>query len=180
MPQGDCVWGVAVFKNQLYVGRAHDIGVHDVDSLTLQRRLSLPAVGCINDMATRTGSDVMYVVDNCHREIYVIDERGVRDQWTVNDTPLAISILALSSNALVTFENSRTLREYTPSGSLVRELLLPASIGAPTHAVKMPDNRYIVAHGNDNVLLPRLHRVCAVDERGQLLRCFGAEAGSGE
>jgi hypothetical protein len=180
LPFGSCVWGVTTFENQLYVGRASscDIEIYDIVTLTLQRRLSVPGLGCINDMSSRPGSDVMYVVDNCHTKIHVIDKYGVRFQWSVSETTLGVSVLPFSSNALVTFERSSYLREYTPQGELVREILLPIDIGVPTYAIKMPDNRYLVTHESDGTY--GLHRVCAVDEQGRRLHCFGGLKGSGE
>jgi hypothetical protein len=140
LPNGNCVYGVAMFKNQLYVGRSssRDIAIYDVASLELQRYITVPGPSCINDMASRTGSDVMYVADKCSKSIHVIGEEGVRSRWSVSEKPIAISVLPFSSNVLVTFENKDYLHEYTPEGDLAATINLPEAIGVPMHAIKTP------------------------------------------
>jgi hypothetical protein len=179
LPTEKCVWGVATFKNQLYVGRSksQNIEIYDVVSLALQRNLTVPRLGCLADLASRTGSDVMYVADLCSKAIHVINEDGVRSRFAVSEKPVAVSVLPLTSNVLVTFENADYLYEYTPEGEMVGTISLPDDIEIPNHAIRLPDNRTIIAHESSRA--NGLHRVCEIDGEGRIVQCFGAERGVG-
>jgi len=182
LPEGRCVWGVASFNGRLYVGRAlsRELEIYDAVSLTLQRRLAVSGLGCINDMAARPGGSFMYVSDNCYDLIHVIDDAGVRRRWSVEGSPLGVSVTPVGSNVLATFDEGGVglLREYTPEGDVVREIRLESGMETPTHAVQLAASRYAVsqgAHGQG-----KLHRVSIIDERGTRLTSFGNEEGSGK
>jgi hypothetical protein len=178
---GNCAWAVSQFGNKLYVGRSQQsyIEIYDVETLTHQRNLSTPGLGCINDAATCPECDIIYLLDHCRLQMYVVDEHGIRAQWAVGDAedkPVSVSV-TFDSNVLVTFENSSRVAEYSADGSLVRTMTLQPDLGIPTHAVQLAENRYVVGQGIPGK--QGLHRVCTIDEEGRMLRCFGAERGSG-
>jgi len=175
---GTCVWGVAQLNEEVYVGRTSTnvFQVYDAATLTLQRNVTITGMGCVNDMSSAPGCDLIYAVDNCNRLIHVVDEHGVRVQWPVDDTPFSVSLTS-ECNALVTFDNRSNINEYTWRGDLVRQVVVQSDIGVPTSAVKIDDNRLIVGQGQPGET--GLHRVCAIDDRGRVLGSYGAEKGSG-
>jgi hypothetical protein len=175
---GTCVWGATELNDEVFVGRSslNALEVYDIATMTFQRNVSITGMGCVNDMASALGCDFIYVVDNCNRLIHVVDEHGVRIQWAVSDTPFSVSITS-ECNALITFENTSNINEYTSHGQLVRQVIAHSDIGVPTHAVKLNENRYIVGQGQPGQM--GLHRVCTIDGQGRLLQSYGGERGSG-
>ena len=63
--------------------------------------------------------------------------------------------------------------EYTTTGQLVREIPLPQDITNPLHAIQMDNDRFLVSH------VGSLHRVCLIDNEGQLIKSYGGAPGSG-
>jgi len=80
---------------------------------------------------------------------------------------------------LVTFSETRKLREFTPSGQHVREITLQSDIDYPRHVIQLDKNRYAVIHGhseNDD----GFHRVCIVNSIGTLIQSYGGNRGSSD
>jgi len=176
---GQCVWGAAELDNELFIGggSSNVLQVYDTTSMTLRRNMTITGMGCVNDMTSAPGCGIIYVVDNCNRLMHVVDEHGVRIQWPVNDEmPVSVSA-TVECNALVTFQNTSNINEYTPEGQLVRQVVPHSDIAVPNHAVKLADNRYIVSQGDPGQA--GLHRVCAIDDQGRVLGSYGGERGSG-
>jgi hypothetical protein len=100
-----------------------------------------------------------------------------RNHWNVPDQPDSISVNS-QLNVIVTFVEAKKLREFTPSGSLVREITLQSDINHPMHAIQLDNNRYVVVHGHYNDT--GLHRVCIVNSNGQIVHSYGRNRGSGD
>lgn len=65
------------------------------------------------------------------------------------------------------------IHEYSGDGQLVREIHLPADVTEPQHAVQL-GRRFVVSHAGS------LHRVCVLDESGQLQGSYGRQRQSPE
>lgn len=181
LSEGVCAYGVASTSNRLFVNHAHEphLEVYDSPSLDWVENMTIAGLGCINDMASCLACDVLYVVDACNRVIHAIDEHGVRLQWPVDDLPNSASV-TLRMNVVVTFDEARELREYTPNGRLVRVIALPSDIANPKHAVEVADGLYAVSHGRPTAVPgQQVHRVCVVGSNGTIVRSFGGVRGAG-
>jgi hypothetical protein len=177
---GTRVWGLAVHGNKLYVGRypQKEFEIYDTNAFNLDRHLSVIGDGgCINDMATCPNCDFVFAVDMFRRMIHVIDVNGARNQWNVPDWPEGISVNS-QLNVIVTFSETKKLREFTPNGSLVREIILQSDTNYPWHAIQLDNNRYVVVHGRPKD--PGFHRVCIVNVNGQIVHSYGRNRGSGD
>jgi hypothetical protein len=180
LANGTCVWGLTAYGNKLYVGRDNqkEFEVYDTNAFSLDRRLLVRGDSCcINDMATCSNCDFVFAVDHWRRIIHVFDVNGARNQWNVPDEPRSLSVNS-QLNVIVTFSETKKLREFTPNGSLVREITLQSDINYPMHAIQLDNNRYVVAHGRYNDT--GLHRVCIVDGNGQIVHSYGRNRGSGD
>jgi len=49
-------------------------------------------------------------------------------QWPVNDIPAGLSVTESTHNLLVTCDEVRTIKEFSPDGKLLRELDLPPEV----------------------------------------------------
>jgi len=65
------------------------------------------------------------------------------------------------------------LHEYSSDGQLVREIRLPSDVTEPQHAVQL-GRRFVISHAGT------LHRVCILDEEGELRSSYGRRGRSGE
>ena len=180
LANGTCVWGLAVYGNKLYVDRFREkeVEIYDTTSFSLDRRISvLGDGGCINDLATCPNCDFVFAADLCSKMIHAVDVNGARNQWSVTDEPWSLSVNS-QMNVIVTFRDTKKLREFTSSGSLVREITLQSDINDPHHAIQVDNNRYVVAHGDPTDT--GLHRVCIVNGNGQIVHSYGKNRGSGD
>jgi hypothetical protein len=106
---------------------------------------------------------------------------GPVTQWSFLEPELTTLGLARSNrytgaNILVTSGTSRKIKEFTPDGSLVRDVTV-RNISRPRQSVKVASDRYAVCHGYGPP--PELHRVCLVDGNGETIKCYGGVKGSG-
>ena len=97
------------------------------------------------------------------------------NNWHVVTCQSTLSTLK-SGNLLVTCPTKHKLIEFTPTGQLVREIFLRPGITYPTHAIPMDNDRFLVCHFSFN---NNLHRVCLIDNKGQLIKSYGGAQGSG-
>ena len=100
----------------------------------------------------------------------------LRRIWPISGTPCrpcGLSITQPDCNLLVTCRGeSNKLRELSAdNGQCVREIALQSDIIDPWHAVKLTSGQYVVSHGSR--LSNSLHRVCIVDDDGNVTRSYG-------
>lgn len=166
--------GIAILKDKLYLGNGYKpMQVYDSLTLRLLHNLSIPGHRCVSDMTSCPKCHVLYVADECSRMVHVIDDSGLRHQWNLSDAPVSVSVNS-HLNVVITFADVRKLREFTPTGQLLREITLQSDVIHPTHAVQLDDNQYAVVHGwlSDN-----LHRVCIVSSNGTVTKSYGDSPG---
>jgi len=90
---------------------------------------------------------------------------------------LAAATMSSDSDVIVTCSRSMKIKEFKKSGTLVRQVQLPSEITQPRHAIKLASGEgYAVCHGYGS---DDQHRVCLVDNAGNVGDCFGNKAGDG-
>ena len=122
--------------------------------------------------------EIFCLSENVHPEWYPVhrvplNSSDPMNSWSVGiSSQMSLSTLK-SGNILVTCYSPAKLMEYTTTGQLVREIPLQQDITYPLHAIQMNNDRFLVSHvGN-------LHRVCLIDNKGQLIKSYGGAQGSG-
>jgi hypothetical protein len=161
-------------NNELYVGRdlPSVIEVYDVATLTHRRNISIPGLRCVSDMTSCPQCDVVYV-NNCYLQILVIDEHGLRISWSVAEKPAGLSINS-QLNVVVTFIDTTTVRIFTPTGQVIRNVTLQSDVLDPSHAIQLDEDRFAVLHGQ----WTNIHRLCIVNGRGTVIESYGGYEGS--
>jgi hypothetical protein len=143
------------------------VTVYDLSSLSHLSNLSIPDLGCVQDMTTCPQCDVVYILDRCNRMIHVVDEDGFRIQWTVGDWPAALSVNS-QLNVVVTFARLNKLRVFNSSGQLANEITLEPDILVPDHAIQLDNDHYaVVAACGMN-----LFRVSIVNGSGTIVESY--------
>jgi len=179
LPEAEPVWGVTSLDNHLYVfrgKRSEEIKVYDIDdSYRLQRCLSVPGRGAVQDMVACGHNRCIYVSDKSH--IHRVAVAGdVITKWPVNDESTNFLSLTVTHNVLVTCCEVRKIKEFTTDGESIREIVLPQDVYSPLHTVQLSSGELIVCHGKGD---DPLHRVCLVGSDGQVVKSYGGPPGAG-
>jgi len=111
LAEGEVIWGIALFKHQLYIGRHTIIEVYHSSTLLFQRNLPVAGLGSVNDMTSCPDCHFLFLVDDRNKLIHVVGESGLTANWKVDDVPFKLSV-NLQLNVLVTFSDTRKLRSH--------------------------------------------------------------------
>jgi len=183
LTDGKPVFGVTSIDNQLYVFRdksSQQIEVYDIDSnYCLQRCLNVPGCGAVHDIVACGHNGCIYVSDTSHihrvRVAWAFSIRAT-PKWPVNENGLLSLSLTVKHNLLVTCCEVRKIKEFTTSGQLIREIVLPQDVCSPWHTVQLSSGELIVCHGDPG---DPLHRVCQIGSDGQVVKSYGGPPGAG-
>ena len=148
-----------------------EVQVFDYRTFKHLRNISVPALQAAWDI-TYSGN-ILFVAEHSSGLIHRVPLNSSEpiNSWSVGDEKLRLSTLK-SDNILVTCCHTSKLIEYTTTGQLVREIPLQQDITNLRHAIQMDDDQFLVCHTNS------LHRVCLIDNKGQLIKSYGGAQGS--
>ena len=112
-------------NNELYVGRSSlsviEVFIYDVATLSFRRNLSIPDLGCVEDMTSCPQCDVIYISDDCAKKIIVINEHGVVVlNWSIDGRPRGLSVNS-QLNVVVARVDER-LQVFTRRGEFLRSI----------------------------------------------------------
>lgn len=165
-----------MFKGLLFATRDNtkQIEVYDTSTLKLQRKISLPDAGdWLFGLAACSTNNVIYVSDYQDDKVYKVNltASDTTSKWSVDiGGPVALSVNK-SCNLLLSCWDGKKVREYTPSGSLVREILDSNFL---YHAIELGDGTTVVSQAGP------VHGVCVKSSDGRVLRSYGSKKfGSG-
>ena len=153
-----------------------EIHVFDCDTLEPLRVIPVPALKNLWDITF--SENILFVATYAPGVIHRIPLQSSQsvngNSWSVGVTQSTLSSVYVEmGNILVSCYRLNKLMEYKTTCQLVREIPLQQDITNPTHAVQLDNDRFLVCHvGN-------LHRVCLVDNKGQLIKSYGRAPRSG-
>jgi DNA-binding beta-propeller fold protein YncE len=150
------VVGLTSVDSRLFVLRQsskQQIKVYDRTTFKLQQTLNVVGLGddAWNGLTSCVINNCLYVSDYINDTVYKIELTGHIEvsKWRVDGSgPTGLSINA-ACNLLVTCRGDKKLLEYTPSGSLVREIRLQ-STSQPWHAIQLTSDQFVVCTLNDS------------------------------
>jgi len=182
LPEGRAVVGVTSLGEEIYLLRdkdTHQVKVYDFMRYHLQRCLTVSnarrAPDTFSDMTSCEHLLCLYISnlnDDC---IHRLDLHGYAQQWPVNDRPTSLSVNA-NHNLIVTFCAVSKIKEFSPHGELVRDVILHGDVIYPQHAIQLTSGQFIVCHGRGN---DPVHRVCKVSSDGHhIVQSHGGQPGS--
>jgi len=183
LPEGLPVSGVTSVGEEIFLlrpkGDRDQVEVYDVVAYHLQRCLTVPnALGFIDMTSCECEHCVcLYIADPNAECIHRLDVglEGNATNWPVNDTPLSLSVNAVH-NVIVTCDKVRKIKEFSPCGDLLRDVMLPDDVVHPWHAVQLTNGELIVCHGGVN---DPVNRVCKISPDGaSIVHSHGGQRGS--
>jgi len=177
LPEGTAVVGVTSLGEEIYLLRdkeTHQVEVYDFMRYHLQRCLTVSNARTFSDMTSCEHLLCLYISnlnDNC---IHRLDLQGNAWQWLVNDSPTGLSVNA-DHNLIVTCDVGK-IKEFSPHGELVRDVILPGDVIYPQHAIQLTSGEFIVCHGYGH---DPVHRVCKISADGRhIVHSHGGQPGS--
>ena len=152
-----CVVGLtSVDSDRLFVLRQQNkqqIEVYDTTTFKLQQTLNVVGLSdSFNQLTSCVINNCLYVSDYENATVYKIELTGHNEvsKWRVDGRwPSGLSIND-ACNLLVTCLGGKKLLEYTPSGSLIREIRLQLT-SSPVHAIQLTSDQFVVCTLNDVV-----------------------------
>jgi len=174
------VQGMALLEDQLFVTRSGISQVSVLNTMTLQlmRAFTVPGLGTVPSgagMAVDANNNLLYIGDwsnsQVHRvglNLFVKSNSGVLT-WNLPGPPSGVS-LTRAGNILVPIQNQNKIIEYTPSGSVVRNITASNSL---FHAVEVDNGIWAVS------LRGPVHGIAMISTNGKVIKSFGSTAGSG-
>jgi len=180
MSDGEPVAGVTSLGEEIYLLRATDSGgdqveVYDVISYRLLRCLTVPNALGFNDMTSCANLLCLYISDPYVKCIHRLDLHGNAKRWWVSDKPAGLSVNA-NHNLIVTCSEVGKIKEFSPRGELLRDVILPDDVTNPQHAIQLTSGQFIVCHGG---LDDRVRRVCKISSDGRhVVQSHGGHRGS--
>ena len=164
----DVVGLTSVDSRRLFVLRSsseQQIEVYDTTTFKLQQTLNV--VGLSDDWRNQLTSCVinncLYVSDYENATVYKIELTGHNEvsKWRVDGNRLSGLSINAACNLLVTCDSDSKLLEYTPSGSLIREIELQLT-SLPWHAIQLTSDQFVVCTSSDS-------DVVEVNSQGQVV-----------
>ena len=162
--RGVCLSGQRIY---LVFRETSEIAVHNVDA-TFSYYKSIPVEKMTDPSDIAASSNCLFVCEYGSQIIHRVQLAGQTSSitsWPVIHKCLSLSITK-QGNVLVTCWEASELAEYTPIGSLIRQIELEPRLRYPLHAIKLDGDRYLICHANTS------HRVGLVDCSGQLVKSF--------
>lgn len=148
------------------------IEVYDTSTFKLQRSLDVADLSddMNNGMTSCRANNCLYVNDYNGDVVFRVDVSGNKTvlSWEVGGNPMGISTNA-ACNVLVTCHWTKKLQEYTPNGSLIREISVQ---WMPLHAIELKNGHFLVSLP---VRRPVQHDIVELDSEGRTIVSYSEE-----
>jgi len=178
LPEGKPVRGVTSLGDEIYLLRlkgVDEVEVYDVISYRLLRCLTVPNARRFSDMTSCEHFLCLYIGDPDVKCVHRLDLQGNARLWPVNDEPWGLSVNA-DHNLIVTFDEVRKIKEFSPHGALLHDVTLPDDVINPWHAIQLTNGQFVVCHGGRD---DPIHRVCKIrPDCRDILHSHGGQPGS--
>jgi len=144
------------------------VSVYSTTTFRLQRQLTFHELGSlVYGLATCASNNVLYVSDHGNHCVHRVDlsTTNVNNviKWNVASGPRGLSVNR-ARNVLVACYKAKKVKEYTPSGSLVREISDRNSLW---HAVELSSGMLAVSRWGP------IHGIATVSMDGHVIHSYG-------
>ena len=168
--------GIATSMEHFFVIINNSNEVQVFNSSTLARESSILVLG-LSDPYDIAGSENVLHIGSSDGKVYRIElhDKSI-SSWSVGSGKGNVSLSVNEyGHVIATNQASNSLYEYTSTGELRREIALRGDVVNPYRVVHIDGDQFLVCQAGGK----RLHRVCLIDNRGNLIKSFGSTEGSG-
>jgi len=178
IPEDRAVGGVTSLGDDVFVARVNGqqkIEVYDATTFTLQRHITVPALGAFPwGLAACPYNRCLYASERDNSSVHRVElsRTNAVMKWSAARRPAGLSVNS-EHNLIVASHSERKLQIFTTRGTLLQDIQLQADIQYPQHAVQLPSTgQFLVSHTGS------LQRVCLVGVDGAVVRSYGEQQGS--
>ena len=161
------ITGIAVLNSELFVvqEKLSQVNVYSTEDYTLTSRdIRIDSWGLWAIIASPP-QDCLYISDFVQKVIHRYDlSDNVITQWEVGGECWGLSLTS-TDNVLVTLQDKRQIKEYSPDGRMIRTINLDSSMECPRHSIQLPNDQFAVSHGMGT----SLHQIYIVDSSGRII-----------
>jgi len=154
--------------------KSQQVEVYDAVRFTLQRRLSVPGLGCYSlGLAAFAANNCLYASDFNSDRIHRVELSGSNavTQWPVGRGPAGLTVNT-DQKVLVVIQDERQLQQFTTDGTLLQTIQLQRDTEVPRRVVELSSGQFVISH------IGRHHRVCLLGAKGAVVRSYGGTPGS--
>jgi len=176
IPGGASVTAVTSLGDDVFVvrgGKSQQVEVYDAVTFTLQHRLSVPGLDRSYGLTACAGNKCLYASDYDNNSIHRVELSGSNavSKWSVGHHPDGLTVNS-AKNVLVVIAGERQIQQFTTHGTLLQTIQLQPDIECPVQVVELPNGQFVISHIGTH------HRVCLLDVKGAVVRCYGGTRGS--
>jgi len=175
LPESSSALAIAQLNGQLYVTVYNVAGVlvYDTQTFQLLRQITFPGFSPIkHGLATSSFNNFLYIGDRSNIKVHRVDLSVTNTvsvvSWTVPSRALGLS--ATEAGNVLVVSDDRTIREYNPSGSLVRSVTQSNNMW---QAIEVSNGAWLVSCRGP------MYGLAMVSMNGTVMMSFGSAAGSG-
>lgn len=160
------ICGIALLGNALSVVHSYSpyVTVYNAATISFHYEYTLAAVRNPRDLTSCRKNNCLYILDEqqpnesyCIRK--VTEERITSCSWDIGNSSGSLMI-SLCGNVILAIEKTSRLKEYTPGGYLLYEIVCdPSPLYDLRYAVQHRENMYVICYSNGN----DTHGVCLLD-----------------
>ena len=173
IPLSWIVRGIAASGDLLYVVLDGSNEVQVFSSTTLALQSSIPVTGLTHPVDIAANENSLFVGSKGRIYRVELSDKSITSWPVCCNSWTRISINKLG-HVIVVIRKENKLNEYTPVGGLLREIGLSHDFDHPYRAIQMKNDQFLVCQAGGI-----LHRVCLIDNKGNLIKSFGSTEGSG-
>jgi len=176
IPGGAPVTSVTSIDADVFVVRddkSQQVEVYDAVTFTLQRRLSVPGLGCSFGSAACASNKCLYASDFYNDRVHRVELSGSNavTRWSVGRRPAGLTVNT-DKNVLVVIRGERQIQQFTTHGTLLQTIQLQPDIEWLRQVVELSNGQFVIGDAGTYC-----HRVCLLDVKGAVVRSYGGTPG---
>ena len=179
--ENEPIRGLTILKEELFVvsGKSSEIEVFDALKLTFCRRWKMKKLVDPIDIVSCKRNKRLYIMDiksqGHSKTILVVNSNGKLLTEVRTGSDYGRLSITEELNVILTVCQTGKLNVYSSEGQLLIEIKLSPEVVHPQHAIGLNNGYFVVSHG---CIDQDVHRVCIVDEGGQVKKSYGGKRGS--
>ena len=129
------VRGITTLGNDVFVilNGVTNVNVYDVNQVAVIRTLKIAGSSTLHEIVASLRNNCLYISDHSQQVVHRHDlSNDVVTQWPTGGQCYGLSLTNIF-NVLVTLMDTKKIKEYSPDGSLIREISLDSRI--VTHGI---------------------------------------------